>query len=73
MLSKLDKEMLPNAVGCGEDPTGSDEGAAAEHLSVFVQDGHLPRPAALGCFSATYKQKNMINILVKRLIFVHLT
>ena len=52
VLSELDKEVLPDAVSRREDPARSNQGSAAKNLAVLVQDGHLPRPTALGGFSS---------------------
>ena len=53
VLSEFDEQMFPDAMGRGQDPTGSDEGSAAENFSIFVQDRNLPRPTTFGGFSAS--------------------
>ena len=46
VLAQPHEEVLPDAVGGGEDPPGGHQGPAAEDLAVLVEDGHLPGPAA---------------------------
>ena len=44
VLPEAHVQVLLDAVGRGQHPAGREQGAAAEHLLVLVQHGHLPRP-----------------------------
>jgi len=66
VFSKLDEKMFSDTVSGGQDPPWCNEGTTAKYLTVLVQNGNLPWPAAFGSLFAPCKTSNKQNYKSER-------